>query len=87
MITINLTLQQWDDLKEKVYAEVPASTRLLSHKHKEALGFSVREHNGWGLVRPKDLPAQPDNTIRYLHYIALDFVDEPAATLFRLRWL
>jgi hypothetical protein len=86
MITITLTLQQWDDLKEKVYAEVPLSTRLLSHKHKEALGFSVREHSGWVLIRPKDLPAV-DNTIRYLHYIALDFVDEPAATLFRLRWL
>lgn len=98
MTTIALTHNQWSNIKDKIYAEVPLSVKLITSKHKEVLGFTVREHQGDFVVIPADLKysSLPSSAIsanftltdvEYLDYIALDFVNEAAATMFRLRWL
>ena len=93
MITIALTHDQWNKIKDTIYTDLPLSVRLISEKHKKTLGFTVREFSGCVNVFPKDLEKKILVNIdfltpeKYIEYIALDFVDEPTATLFRLRYL
>ena len=84
MTTVVLTEQKWNAISQKLYEGCKPSERIISWKHKETFGFIMREY--WapyehaadsGLLIGKNRALQ----------IHLDFYDEAAATLFRLRWL
>jgi len=82
MSTIKLTAHQWEILAERLYASLPLSTRLISWKHKEQFGFVVRNYH-----ETEEIKSEENRTLSYKVWICLDFYDEAAATLFRLRWL
>jgi hypothetical protein len=84
MSTIKLTTKQWEYLKEKIYVDVPTSVRIIRDRHRQYFGFTVREHQeflGW---TDSILEIKSEQRITT---ICLDFYDEAAATMFRLKWL
>ena len=97
MSTLKLTPAQWDLIKEKVYEGTPISVRLLKARHKEYFGFIVRHHEHFE-KRKKDtfVPSAGmslgelvafQSDWKHEQWVCLDFYDEAAATMFRLKWL
>jgi len=76
MTTIVLDNQEWRDLQKRITADYGIVVAMISWKTKETLGFTVRHHQG-------------NNPINghWVNDIRLDFVNEDAATFFRLKYL
>ena len=75
MTTIVLQNHAWDQLRPRIDADYGKITTMISWRLKESLGFTVRKHHFI------------DATGRYIEDIRLDFVDETAATFFRMKYL
>lgn len=75
---IILTLNEWDNVKERITERHGLSMTLLSFKLKRDLGFTVRNHR---YVEDRDLYR------RHVHEIHLDFYDDAKETMFRLAYL
>ena len=75
MTTIVLQNHAWDQLRPRIDADYGKVTTMISWRLKETLGFTVRNHHF------------VDDTGRYIADVRLDFVDETAATFFRMKYL
>ena len=76
MTTIALETHKWNPIRERIKADYGERIFYLSWRTKETLGFTVRHHRGYDPVRKY-----------YTDDIRLDFVDETAATFFRMKYL
>lgn len=76
MTTIVLAHKEWLKIRPRIDADYGRVTTLVSWKLKETLGFTVRHHRG-------------NNPINghWVDDTRLDFVNEDAATFFRLKYL
>ena len=81
MTTIIFKIEDWVKFTPKLYAGHPLSARL-SWKHKEVFDFTVRVHQGIEIATD----GAGTKYSRQVDKVHLDFVDEAAATLFKLRW-
>ena len=75
MTTIVLQNYEWNKLRLRIEHDYGITT-LLSWRLKERLGFTARHHSG-----KNHLTGVYENDTR------LDFVDEAAATFFRMKYL
>ena len=73
MSSLQLAPKQWEAIKERIIQDYGKTSILVSWVLKRELGFTFREH--W----PGDYCA---GTVIYL-----DFYDESAMTMFRLKYL
>jgi hypothetical protein len=78
---------EWDRIQKRMYEGHSLSARQISWRHKEVFGFTVRHYSA---------PYEGDELMDLFEkgysggsrqQIHLDFDDDAAATLFRLRWL
>jgi hypothetical protein len=76
MTTIVIEPYEWSTLRLRIEADYGNTTTLISWRLKEFLGFTVRRHRYFA-----------DDTGRYQEDVRLDFVDETAATFFRMKYL
>jgi hypothetical protein len=76
MTTIVLQNYEWTKLRPRIDDDYGRITTMISWRLKETLGFTVRSHRGFDLT-----------TRRYEEDTRLDFVDEAAATFFRMKYL
>ena len=76
MTTIVLKNSEWNKLRPRIDADYGRITTMISWRLKETLGFTVRSHRGFD-------PQAND----YVQDTRLDFVDETAATFFRMKYL
>ena len=76
MTTIVLQNYEWAKLRPRIDDDYGRITTMISWRLKETLGFTVRSHRGFDLT-----------TRRYEEDTRLDFVDEAAATFFRMKYL
>lgn len=76
MTTIALETHKWNPIRERIKADYGERIFYLSWRTKETLGFTVRHHSGYD-----------HRTGEYCSDIRLDFVDETAATFFRMKYL
>ena len=76
MTTIVLQNSEWTKLRPRIDDDYGRITTMISWRLKETLGFTVRSHRGFDLT-----------TRRYEEDTRLDFVDEAAATFFRMKYL
>ena len=76
MTTIVLQNYEWTKLRPRIDDDYGRITTMISWRLKETLGFTVRSHRGFDLT-----------TRRYEEDTRLDFVDETAATFFRMKYL
>ena len=76
MTTLILDKKVWRDLQQRITSDYGIVVAMISWKTKETLGFTVRHHQGHN----------PINGHR-VNDIRLDFVDQDAATFFRLKYL
>jgi hypothetical protein len=75
---IELTHKEWEELRESIKRDYGQSTVMLSWKMKEALGFTVREHQRW------DDRFQNYDDRRSV--ICLDFVSEQHKIVYLLKY-
>ena len=73
---IKLAPTQWQDIKTDIIATYGRSTVLLRDKMRRELGFVNREHRWYD-----------HDCAEYRCVIMLDFYDDAAETMFRLRYL
>ena len=76
MTTIVLTNSEWNKLRPRIDADYGNTTTMISWRCQDTLGFTIRRHRGFDLT-----------TRRYEEDTRLDFVDEAAATFFRMKYL
>ena len=76
MTTIVLQNSEWTKLRPRIDDDYGRITIMISWRLKETLGFTVRSHRDFD-------PRVGD----YVQDIRLDFVDETAATFFRMKYL
>jgi hypothetical protein len=76
MTTIVLDAYGWSVIRHKIDHDYGQVTTLVSWRLKETLGFTVRRHQGHNPING-----------HWVNDIRLDFVDEDAATFFRLKYL
>jgi hypothetical protein len=76
MTTIVLQNSEWTKLRPRIDDDYGRITTMISWRLKETLGFTVRSHRGFD-------PRVGD----YVQDTRLDFVDETAATFFRMKYL
>jgi hypothetical protein len=76
MTTIALEKHKWNPIRERIKADYGERIFYISWRIKETLGFTVRYHSGYDHLRGY-----------YTDDIRLDFVDETAATFFRMKYL
>jgi hypothetical protein len=77
MSTIILTVDQWSRIRTDLYTEHPKSVFMLTHKMRQVLGFTARNHTEW-------IP-KPDGGYSE-HSIRLDFYNERKYTMFMLKY-
>lgn len=78
MSTVYMTEKNWRAVREILAAENKPSVMMISHRMKEKLGFSVREHRHW---------TQTDGKYKFTEEsIALDFYNESKYTMFLIRF-
>jgi len=77
MPTVNLTVSQWQCIRENMHTEYPKTVFMLRDKMKRVLGFTVREHNEW-IIKPDGGYGE--------HSIRLDFYNERKYTMFLLKY-
>lgn len=73
--TIKLKEREWNKVKDFVFADQPASVRLIRNAMKRELGFTVRYHTEWV------------DGVGYKHDVCLDFYDDVKETWFRMKYL
>ena len=73
MSSLQLAPKQWEDIKERIIQDYGKTSILVTWVLKRELGFTFREH--W-------LGGYCAGTVIYL-----DFYDESAMTMFRLKYL
>jgi hypothetical protein len=76
---IKLTHHEWKVIRVQIIAEHGQSMVLLRDKMKRELGFTVRDHKLWA--------KHPNGDTRVGFQICLDFYNDSAETMFRLRYL
>lgn len=76
MTTIVLDAREWPVIRHKIDHDYGCVTTMVSWRLKATLGFTVRRHQGHN----------PINGHR-VNDIRLDFINEDAATFFRLKYL
>lgn len=73
-----MTEKNWQAVRQILAAENKPSVMMISHRMREVLGFSVREHRHW---------TQTDGRYKFTEEsIALDFYSEKKYTMFLLRF-
>lgn len=72
---ITLSHKDWRSIRVQISTEYGLSMILIKEKLKRELGFSVREHRWYTEQRGTE------------KIICLDFYNEPAETMFRLKYL
>jgi hypothetical protein len=77
MPTVNLTVSQWQRIREDMHTEYPKTVFMLRDKMKRVLGFTVREHNEW-VIKPDGGYGE--------HSIRLDFDNKRKYTMFLLKY-
>jgi hypothetical protein len=73
MTTIVLQTYEWNRIRPRIEADYGKVTLMVSWRLKESLGFTVRRHRYFA--------------DRYEEDVRLDFVNETAATFFRMKYL
>jgi hypothetical protein len=76
MTTIVMKTYEWRKLRDRIDQDYGKATTKISWRLKETLGFTVRTHQGINSL-----------TNVYEYDTRLDFVDETAATFFRMKYL
>jgi len=76
MTTIVLDNREWNKIRPKIDADYGKITTMISWRLRDTLGFTVRHHRDHNPING-----------HWVHDIRLDFVDEDAATFFRLKYL
>ena len=76
MTTIVIKDHDWERIRPRIDADYGKITTMISWRLKESLGFTVRRHRYFA-----------DDTARYQEDVRLDFVNETAATFFRMKYL
>ena len=77
MSTIILTVDQWSRIRTDLHTEHPKSVFMLTHKMRQVLGFTARNHTEW---IPKPDGGHSEHSIR------LDFYNERKYTMFMLKY-
>lgn len=75
MTTIVMKTGDWWKIRDRINQDYGMVTTMVSWRLKETLGFTVRTHQGVNSL-----------TNIYEYDTRLDFVDETAATFFRLKY-
>jgi hypothetical protein len=76
MTTIVMNDYNWQKIRARIDEDYGRVTTLVSWRLKETLGFTVRHHRGINSL-----------TNIFEYDTRLDFVDETAATFFRMKYL
>ena len=76
MTTIVMNDYNWQKIRARIDEDYGRVTTLISWRLKETLGFTVRHHRGINSL-----------TNIFEYDTRLDFVDETAATFFRMKYL
>lgn len=76
MTTIVMNEYNWQKIRARIDQDYGQVTTLVSWRLKETLGFTVRRHRGKNSL-----------TNIFEYDTRLDFVDETAATFFRMKYL
>jgi hypothetical protein len=76
MTTIVMNEYNWQKIRARIDQDYGRVTTLVSWRLKETLGFTVRRHQGTNSL-----------TNIFEYDTRLDFVDETAATFFRMKYL
>ena len=76
MTTIVMNEYNWQKIRARIDQDYGQVTTLVSWRLKETLGFTVRRHQGTNSL-----------TNIFEYDTRLDFVDETAATFFRMKYL
>lgn len=76
---IKLTEKEWHAIHDRIKQDYPASVLLIRDKCRRVLGFTSRTHKEW----------RQTNGGRWTPVITtfLDFYDDSAETMFRLKYL
>jgi hypothetical protein len=76
MTTIVIDNREWNKIRPKIDADYGQVTTMISWRLRETLGFTVRRHQGHNPING-----------HWVNDVRLDFVDQDAATFFRLKYL
>lgn len=76
---IVMSMDEWEDLLEKIKQREKPSVWMSRSKMKESLGFTPRHHTDWTKTNGK---YDYDNA----HTMRLDFFDEAKRTMFLLKY-
>jgi hypothetical protein len=79
--TIKLNEREWNKVRDFVFADQPASVRLIRDTMKRELGFTVRHH------QEKIYDGTEGTGYSIKNYICLDFYDDVKETWFRMKYL
>ncbi len=76
---IKLTEEEWHAIYQRIKQDQPASVLLIRDKCRRVLGFTPRTHKEW----------RQSNSGRWIPVSTtfLDFYDDGAETMFRLRYM
>jgi hypothetical protein len=77
MKPVVLSVSQWQAIRAELHTEHPKSVFMLTHKMRQVLGFTARNHREW-------IP-KPDGGYTE-HSIRLDFYSERKYTMFLLKF-
>ena len=72
---IVISKQSWNNIKNKIQKDQPASVLLIRDRMKFVLGFTPREHTEWSI-----------GDDHYNTTVRLDFFDEKKRIMFLLRY-
>jgi hypothetical protein len=75
MTTIVLKNRDWNQIRQRIDEDYGKTTTMISWRCRATLGFTIRQHRGFN-----PLNGHFDDDTR------LDFVNEEAATFFRLKY-
>ena len=81
---IKLHPDHWEQIRNRLIAEQPASVMLIRSRMREVLGFTVREHQQW-----KEAGKTSDGRA-YGHmqtWICLDFYNDAMESWFHLKYM
>lgn len=83
--SLRITTQQWNDLRDRLQQDYPASVMLIRSAMRRQLGFVVREHKEWVRHGP-----EYESLMGRSHfpqtYVYLDFYNEIQKTFFMLKY-
>ena len=75
MTTIVLKNRDWNQIRQRIDEDYGKTTTMISWRCQETLGFTIRRHRGFNPING-----------HFEEDTRLDFVDEEAATFFRLKY-